>query len=80
VNDRGVGISEDQLLSVMEPFTQTDGQRIGQYSGTGIGLALSKRIVESLGGLLAVESAVGEGSSFTITFVRLPVEEPLNLD
>jgi signal transduction histidine kinase len=73
VSDTGVGIPDDQLLDVMQPFTQRDGQAIGQYSGTGIGLSLAKRTVELLGGRLTVESEFGKGSVFTILFSHLAI-------
>lgn len=74
ISDTGVGIPEDQLQSVMQPFTQRDGQAIGEYGGTGIGLTLANRIVELMGGTLTVESEVGKGSVFTVGFELLRTE------
>lgn len=73
VRDTGVGIPENQLQAVMAPFTQRDGQAIGEYGGTGIGLSLTKRTVELMGGRLEVESQEGEGSLFTIVFEGVEV-------
>jgi signal transduction histidine kinase len=75
VRDTGVGIPEDQLQAIMPPFTQRDGLSINDYGGTGIGLSLAKRLVETLGGRLTVESKEGEGSVFSIHFTDLPVTE-----
>ena len=75
VRDTGIGIPEDQLQAIMAPFTQVDGQSVSDYGGVGIGLSLAKRLVETLGGRLMVESEVGVGSVFTITFAGLPLAE-----
>src|SRR6185503_5650271 len=70
VTDTGKGVPADQLDKIFERFYQVseDGS---QSAGTGIGLALSKELAEFLGGTLAVESNVGQGTRFTLT---LPVE------
>lgn len=65
VEDRGTGISEPNLARIFERFFTTDADR----SGTGLGLAIVKSVVEALGGSVAVESRVGEGTRFTL---RLP--------
>lgn len=66
VSDTGVGISEGKLYSIFESFTQerTDTSRI--YGGTGLGLTISKKLVELQNGSISVDSTKGEGSTFTV--------------
>lgn len=64
VEDNGEGIPEDQLDNVFEPFWRGDAAR--STDGSGLGLALAKRIVEGLGGTIGVESRVGAGSRFAV--------------
>jgi signal transduction histidine kinase len=73
VSDSGIGIPENQLERIFERFYQVDQSLVRRFGGTGLGLALCKSIVEVHGGSIAVESAVGEGSTFT---VRLPRRAP----
>jgi signal transduction histidine kinase/ActR/RegA family two-component response regulator len=70
VSDTGVGIPNDRLLRVFEPFTQADSSTTRRFGGTGLGLAISQHLIRLMGGTLRVTSEVGEGSTFTIT---LPV-------
>jgi signal transduction histidine kinase len=69
VEDNGVGIPEEQLRRVTERFFTTKGSR-----GTGLGLPVARKIVEDHGGLLEVESVVGEGTSFHLKIPRRSVE------
>ncbi|MBE9114385.1 ammonium transporter [Lusitaniella coriacea LEGE 07157] len=70
VADTGIGIPEDKLERVFESFEQGDGSTARQYGGTGLGLAVTKQLVELHGGKIWVESEVGVGSRFIFT---LPV-------
>ena len=63
VTDSGAGIPEDQLDRVFRPFDRLGAENT-EIEGTGLGLALSKRLMEAMGGTIGVESAVGEGSTF----------------
>jgi signal transduction histidine kinase len=72
VCDTGVGIAEADLPKLFKPFVQVDSALNRQYEGTGLGLALVKRIVELHGGSVGVESVVGKGSHFYFT---LPCSE-----
>ena len=76
--DRGIGISPEGLECLFEPFSQIDSRLARTFEGTGLGLALVKRLAELHGGAVAVESAVGEGSCFTVWLpLRLPEEEAI---
>ena len=70
VSDTGVGIAEEDLERIFEEFAQASGSPQHKSVGSGLGLAISKKLAELLGGAVAVESVLGEGSSFTL---RIPV-------
>lgn len=65
--DKGIGIAEENIPKLFEPFTQLDGRLSRQYSGTGLGLSLVRRMAELHGGSISLESKVGEGSRFTLS-------------
>ena len=69
VSDTGIGIAPEHLDRLFQPFVQIDSRLNREYSGTGLGLALVRRIVEMHGGTVNVTSQVGQGSQFV---VRLP--------
>jgi two-component system sensor histidine kinase RpfC len=64
VQDTGIGISEPALARIFNTFTQADDSTTRRYGGTGLGTTIAKRIVESMGGIIGVESKVGNGSNF----------------
>jgi len=67
VADSGIGISEEQQGNLFELFEQADGSKTRRHGGIGIGLALSKRILEMMGGDMQVESELDKGAKFTFT-------------
>ena len=71
VADRGIGMNEKDLQTVFEPFTQVDGDQTRQNEGAGLGLAISRALVELHGGSIGIRSALGEGTS---VHVDLPAE------
>ena len=69
VKDTGPGLEPDQLARLFEPFNRL-GQENGSEEGTGIGLVMTKRLVELMGGVIGVESTVGKGSVFWVELLR----------
>ena len=73
VSDTGIGIGAPDIERIFEAFHQGDGNGRGNREGTGLGLALTRQLVEAHGGEISVRSEVGAGSTFT---VRLPIDRP----
>lgn len=71
VSDTGIGIAKEVIPQLFKPFMQADCSTTRRYGGSGLGLSISKRLTEQMGGDIAVESRVGRGSVFTVT---LPIE------
>jgi signal transduction histidine kinase len=67
VSDTGIGIAEDHLPALFADFVQLDTRIQKRLRGTGLGLSLSKKFAELLGGSVAVESEMGKGSRFSVT-------------
>ena len=74
VRDTGIGISEEFIQQIFEPFTRERNTTLSGVHGVGLGLAIAKDLAELLGGSIEVDSAVGEGSTFTVT-LRLRLQE-----
>jgi len=71
VEDHGIGIAPEKVHKLFEAFEQADVSTTRLYGGTGLGLAISKRFIEMMGGMITVESVLGEGTTFR---VHLPIE------
>jgi signal transduction histidine kinase len=71
VRDTGIGMTAEQLEKMFQVFSQADASTTRKYGGTGLGLAISRKFCQLMGGDVAVESAYGEGTTFTVT---LPAE------
>jgi len=79
VSDTGIGMSPEQCARLFEPFTQGDASTSRKYGGTGLGLVISRRFANMMGGDIAVESVEGQGSTFTLTLPRTVDAEPKKL-
>ncbi|MCU7375214.1 PAS domain-containing protein [Paucibacter sp. O1-1] len=77
VSDNGVGMDTATVARLFSPFTQADASTTRRFGGTGLGLSISQRLVEMMGGSIAVNSQLDQGATFT---VRLPIEMPLASD
>lgn len=67
VSDTGIGMTNEQLEQIFKPFTQADASTTRKYGGTGLGLTISQRLCQILGGEISVESEDGKGSTFIVS-------------
>lgn len=75
IKDSGIGIPEDRLDSIFEPFVQTAEDTARKYGGTGLGLSIVKKILDLMGGEIKVKSQIGIGSEFIVNIPFLKVNE-----
>lgn len=77
VKDSGIGITETQQKNLFSAFMQADNSITRRFGGTGLGLLISKRLVEMMGGIITLKSKEGEGSSFSFTASFIEAEGPM---
>ncbi|ABK45853.1 multi-sensor hybrid histidine kinase [Magnetococcus marinus MC-1] len=80
VQDQGIGIADEKLVHLFNPFTQADSSITRNYGGTGLGLAISKRLVEAMAGAISVTSIEGKGTHFRVTLPMQVAHTPLPAD
>jgi signal transduction histidine kinase/chemotaxis response regulator CheB len=75
VSDTGIGIPPDKLETIFDDFSQADASTTRKYGGTGLGLGISRKLVQAMGGSLTAASAIGQGSSFQFAIQFDPAPE-----
>ena len=75
ISDTGIGMSEEQIEKIFDPFTQGDDTTTRNFGGTGLGLSISKELIELMGGKIWVTSELGVGSHFYFTLPLQKIEE-----
>ena len=76
IRDTGIGIDKDFIPKIFEPFTQEDSNRNNKYGSTGLGMAITKNIIELMNGMIQVKSEKGVGSEFIVTVTLKRSDEP----
>ena len=79
IQDTGIGIAPEFQAKLFEPFTQADGSMARRHGGAGLGLAITKQLVEAMGGSIRVESTAGRGSTFVFTMPLVIAREEVEL-
>ena len=77
VEDTGIGIAEDKLETIFESFTQADGTTTRKYGGSGLGLTIVRQLVQLMGGDVAIESQLGQGTRLTFGITLKYDDTPL---
>lgn len=79
VSDTGIGMTADQVAKLFQPFTQADASTTRKYGGTGLGLVISQRFCQMMGGEITVSSEPGQGSTFTVHLPLHITEHPIEV-
>ncbi len=79
VSDSGIGIPQEDIKRLAQPFQQVDNEKSKTMEGTGLGLSLSKSLVELHGGTFTIESMVGKGTMITFTIPHAQIEQPAEI-
>ncbi len=69
IKDEGIGLTEDKIQQIFQPFKQADSSTTREYGGTGLGLSICKELIELMGGKISVHSELGHGSTFCFTLL-----------
>jgi len=77
ITDTGIGMTDEQIHKLFQPFSQVNQSINRHHSGTGLGLVISKKLVEQMGGEITVESKSNEGTSFSYTIISERISEDL---
>lgn len=77
--DNGIGMSQEYLSQIFEPFSRAEDNRVSKIEGTGLGMTIARNIVQMMNGSIGIESKEGEGSRFTVT-IYLKQQKTMRLD
>lgn len=78
IKDTGIGIKNDEKINIFDSFRQQQGQSYRRYEGSGLGLTITKKLTEMMGGKISVESELNEGSIFTITIPNVNISKSID--
>tara|TARA_R100000027_G_scaffold1806_3_gene1994 strand:- start:12068 stop:14383 length:2316 start_codon:yes stop_codon:yes gene_type:complete len=78
VSDTGIGISEEHIETLFQPFRQADSSMTRRFGGTGLGLSISSRLAKAMGGKITIKSSLGHGSTFSVEIpLHIPKDGPI---